>query len=94
MLYKFWTEKFYNKLEMFQMSYGISDLKLAKVMGIGRNTLWRWKREHIIPKLFAVTNFCNFYGLDIFEWIDFDDTIERPNQHDYRCVRKIHKFMF
>lgn len=94
MNYRDWADRFYTKLEYFQMSLCITDTKLAKVMRVGRNTLWRWKKQRAIPSLPAVVNFCSFYHLDPEEWIDFDGTIDRDVRHEYRIVKRIHRFPY
>lgn len=66
-----WADRFWLKLGQLQGAYGITDTELAKIMRVGRNTLWRWKQTRTPPSVSAITNVLIFYQLNLTEWFEF-----------------------
>ena len=51
-----------NSIKMYRKKAGFSQIKLAEVLNVQPNTIWRWERGERIPHWNDIQRMCELFG--------------------------------
>ena len=71
-----WREIFGGNLSDILEEIGMTQNELAKMTGLSKSRISDYINGYSTPSVFAIINMAYALGLDISEFIDFEETIE------------------
>lgn len=71
-----WKDIFGGNLASILQEQGMTQNELAKKTGLSTSRISDYIHGYSAPSVFAVINMASVLGLDITEFIDFEETIE------------------
>ena len=51
-----------NSIKVFRKKAGLSQIKLAEILNVQPNTIWRWERGERIPHWNDIQRMCELFG--------------------------------